>query len=102
MLSPIIIYANLSSRVKGIGTSMAVHPAHFQFINPPTLSAPPGYTHVVEVTGGRTIYIAGQIALDRNGQVVGAGDFHAQAEQVFKNLQAALAAVAADFTHVVK
>lgn len=35
--------------------------------NPPSLSKPTGYTHVVEVTGGRTIYIAGQLALDQTG-----------------------------------
>src|SRR5438309_6467160 len=71
--------------------------------NPPTLSTPTGYTHVVEVAGPvKTIYISGQIALDRNGAVVGAGDVKAQAEQVFKNLEAALAAAGAKFTDVVK
>ena len=50
----------------------------------------------------KTIYISGQIALDRNGAVVGAGDMKAQAEQVFKNLEAALAAAGAKFTDVVK
>jgi hypothetical protein len=34
-------------------------------INPPSLSPPRGYSHVVEVSGGRTIYVSGQIALDR-------------------------------------
>lgn len=71
--------------------------------NPPTLSKPTGYTHVVEVTGpGKTIYIAGQVALDKDGNVVGAGDMKAQAEQVFKNLEAALAAGGAKFADVVK
>src|ERR1700704_2531182 len=71
--------------------------------NPPTLSTPTGYTHVVEVTGpARTVYIAGQIAFDKDGKVVGAGDMKAQAEQVFKNLEAALAAAGAKFSDVVK
>jgi reactive intermediate/imine deaminase len=71
--------------------------------NPPTLSKPTGYTHIVEVTGpGKTIYISGQIALDKDGKVVGEGDMKAQAEQVFKNLEAALAAAGAKFTDVVK
>ena len=71
--------------------------------NPPTLSKPTGYTHVVEVTGpGKIIYIAGQVALDKDGHVVGAGDMKAQAEQVFKNLEAALAAGGAKFADVVK
>ncbi len=71
--------------------------------NPPTLSKPTGYTHIVEVNGpGKTIYISGQIALDKDGKVVGAGDMKAQAEQVFKNLQAALDAAGATFSDVVK
>ena len=71
--------------------------------NPPTLSKPTGYTHIVEVNGAaRTVYISGQIALDRDGNVVGAGDMKAQAEQVFRNLQAALDAAGAKFSDVVK
>jgi reactive intermediate/imine deaminase len=71
--------------------------------NPPTLSKPTGYTHVVEVSGAaKTVYISGQIAFDKDGKVVGAGDMKAQAEQVFKNLQAALAAAGAKFSDVVK
>jgi reactive intermediate/imine deaminase len=71
--------------------------------NPPTLSTPTGYTHVVEVSGpSKTIYISGQIALDRSGNVVGPGDMKAQAEQVFRNLEAALTAAGAKFTDVVK
>ena len=47
--------------------------------NPPALSKPTGYTHVVEVTGpAKTVYISGQIALDKDGAVVGAGDMKAQ------------------------
>src|SRR5258706_16177110 len=71
--------------------------------NPPALSTPTGYTHIVEVTGpNRTIYISGQIAFDKDGTVVGAGDMKAQAEQVFRNLQAALTAAGAKFSDVVK
>jgi enamine deaminase RidA (YjgF/YER057c/UK114 family) len=88
---------------------MAEQPTYMRFINPPTLFTPPGFTHVVEITGGRSVYISGrsvyisgQIALNETGKIVGRGDFRAQAEQVFANLKAALAAVGADFTHVVK
>jgi reactive intermediate/imine deaminase len=70
--------------------------------NPPELSKPTGYTHVVEAAGGRTVYISGQIALDKDGKVVGEGDMKAQAEQVFKNLQAALTSAGATFKDVVK
>src|SRR5881227_2048690 len=71
--------------------------------NPPALSKPTGYTHVVEVTGpSKTIYISGQIAFDKDGTIVGAGDMKAQAEQGFKNLQAALTSAGAKFSDVVK
>ena len=77
--------------------------AQVKRVNPPALSAPTGYTHIVEVTGpNRTIYISGQIAFDKGGQVVGAGDMKAQAEQVFKNLETALTAAGAKFSDVVK
>jgi 2-iminobutanoate/2-iminopropanoate deaminase len=72
-------------------------------INPPTLAKPAGYTHIVEVTGpNKTIYISGEIAVDLKGDVVGPGDMKAQAEQVFKNLEAALTAAGAKFSDVVK
>jgi electron transfer flavoprotein alpha subunit len=58
-----------------------------RFINPSTISKPPGYTHVVEATTpGRIVYIAGQLGLDLQGNVAGApGDFRAQAKQTFEN-----------------
>ena len=70
--------------------------------HPTTLATPPGYTHVVAITPGRTVFIAGQVALDRAGQIVGPQDFRAQAQQVFENLKAALAVVGTDFTDVIK
>jgi enamine deaminase RidA (YjgF/YER057c/UK114 family) len=76
--------------------------AHVRFINPETLTRPPSYTQVVEATGpGRTIYISGQLGVDRDGKLV-SGDFRAQAVQVFENLKAALAAVGARFSDIVK
>jgi reactive intermediate/imine deaminase len=77
--------------------------AQVKRINPPPLSTPTGYTHVVEVSGpAKTVYISGQIAYDKDGKIVGGGDMKAQAEQVFKNLQAALDAAGAKFSDVVK
>jgi len=77
-------------------------PVTANFINPEAIHQPAGYTHVVEVTAGRPVYIAGQVALDRTGALVGPGDIRAQARQVFDNLQAALQAVGAGFEQVVK
>ena len=76
--------------------------ANIRFINPDTLTKPPTYTQVVEVTGpGRVVYISGQLATGRDGNLV-SRDFRAQALQVFENLKAALAAVGATFKDVVK
>ena len=77
-------------------------PEHIQFLSPSTLTPTSGYSHVVKVTGGQTIYIAGQVALDASRNLVGRDDFRAQAQQIFENIKAALAAVGADFSHVVK
>ena len=76
--------------------------ASANFINPEKVHPPFGYSHVVEVTAGRPVYIAGQVALDPTGALVGAGDIRAQARQVFDNLRAALEAVGAGFEQVVK
>ncbi|MEU1271046.1 RidA family protein [Streptomyces sp. NPDC005799] len=59
------------------------------------------YSHVVMGTG-RFVAIAGQLALDENGKLVGEGDAGAQARQVFDNLRRCLAAVGATFDDVVK
>ncbi len=79
----------------------AVLAARVRRINPQGLSSPTGYTHVVVEADGRTVHIAGQVALDSTGALVGAGDFRAQAERVFENLRIALASVGATFKDVV-
>ena len=68
--------------------------------NPSALANPPGYSHVVK--DGTTVYVAGQVARNSNGITVGVGDFSAQAEQVFKNVQAALESVGTDMSHIMK
>jgi enamine deaminase RidA (YjgF/YER057c/UK114 family) len=73
-----------------------------QFLNPPTLSPTVGWTHVVTATGGKTVYVSGQVSVNERGEVVGKGDLRAQTEQTFRNLQHALAAVRASFQDVVK
>ena len=61
------------------------------------------YSHVVTVNGpGKTVYIAGQLARDADGNLVGKGDMRAQMEQTFKNLDACLKAAGASWADVVK
>src|SRR5258708_16239070 len=78
------------------------HSDAIKFVSPPELAPPPGYSNVVEIRGGRIVYIAGQAATDRVGQLVGGADFEAQADQVFRNLTAALASVGCTPRNLVK
>jgi len=73
-----------------------------RFINPPGLVTPTGYTHVVLAPDAQTVYIAGQVAFDSLGQIVGAGDFKAQLERVYTNLRIALARVGGSLTDLTK
>ena len=71
-------------------------------LNPPELGTPPGYSQVVDVRASHIIFIAGQTALDRDGALVGRNDFAAQADQVFRNLSAALQSVGCNPSNLVK
>jgi enamine deaminase RidA (YjgF/YER057c/UK114 family) len=73
-----------------------------RLFNPDTLHKPTGYSHVGEVLGGKVVFIAGQVALDHSGNLVGKDDFKAQTRQVFESLKAAIAAAGGDFNDVVK
>ena len=60
------------------------------------------YSHVVVVEGKRMIFIAGQLARDRHGNLVGKSDMRAQLRQVGENIKAALAAAGATLNDIVK
>ena len=83
----------------GVGAAQATGT---RYLNPKGLVTPTGYTHVVVAPDGRTVYIAGQVAFDSAGKVVGEGDFSAQAEQVFRNLERALKSVGGSMADLVK
>ena len=70
--------------------------------NPESIHKPNGYSHVAEVERGKLIYIAGQVAFDKSGQLAGKDDIAAQAEQVFANIGAALESAGASFRNVIK
>ena len=74
-----------------------------QALNPDGLPAPVGpYSNVVTTAPGRLVFVAGQIAFDANGELVGAGDIAAQTRQVMENIQLALEAAGATFADVVR
>jgi len=60
-------------------------------INPAELARPSGFSHAVAVTGGRMVFLAGQVGMDPDGKVV-SGGVVAQFEQALANLLTALAA----------
>jgi enamine deaminase RidA (YjgF/YER057c/UK114 family) len=76
--------------------------AGVRYVNPPSLERPPGYSHVVDVSGGRLIFIAGQAGVDAIGTVVGSDNLEAQADQAFRNLSAALESVGCNAKNLVK
>jgi enamine deaminase RidA (YjgF/YER057c/UK114 family) len=66
------------------------------FLNPPELMKPVGFAHGATTRGGRTLYLAGQVAKDRDGKVVGKGDLVAQFRQVCANLKTLVTAAVID------
>ncbi len=77
-------------------------PKRAEAVNPDALAKPRGYSHAWEAQGGKTLYLAGQVAFDRDGRVVGQGDLVAQFRQVCENLRAILVARGGRMTDIVK
>ena len=69
-------------------------------LNPAGMTQPTAYTHLVKVD--KLLFIAGQVALDAEGNVVGADDMKAQVRQALENLKTILASQGADFSNIVK
>ena len=82
-----------------LGLSISLAAQGLQHINPPGLSTPTTYSHIVRA--GKTLYIAGQVGADAAGKIAGSGMVE-QLEQVLTNLQTALKSQGADFSHVTK
>jgi enamine deaminase RidA (YjgF/YER057c/UK114 family) len=73
-----------------------------ELINPEELPTPASYTQVVAATGSRLVFVAGQVADDAQGNLVGPGDLAAQAHQAFANVGRSLAAAGAGPEQVTK
>lgn len=74
-----------------------------KIVNPGNLGKPLGqYSQITRVKASEFLFIAGQVATDQNGNVVGADDFDAQCQQVFANIGAALASQGANWANVVE
>ena len=75
---------------------------NFELLIPNTMPKSVGYSQVATVSGGIIVFISGQVALDKAGNVVGKDDFRAQVQQVFENLKAAIEAAGGKFEDVIK
>src|SRR2546425_13079179 len=77
--------------------------AEIKIGNPDVLARPMGqYSHIARVKASELLFIAGQVAADKDGKLVGADDFDAQCQQVFANIEAALRSQGASFANVVE
>lgn len=73
-----------------------------QVLQPKSLNDPrPRYSQGIVTEGGKLLFIAGQTASDKEGNVVGKGDIEAQTHQVFKNISAVLEEAGASFDNLV-
>jgi 2-iminobutanoate/2-iminopropanoate deaminase len=73
-----------------------------QFLNSAKVAQVPGYSQAAVVSGGKMIFVSGQVGLNRAGEIVGKDDFRVQTTQAFANLRKILAAAGASPTKVVK
>jgi enamine deaminase RidA (YjgF/YER057c/UK114 family) len=77
--------------------------AEIKIGNPDSLARPLGqYSHIARVKASEFLFIAGQVATDKDGKLVGADEFDAQCVQVFANIEAALSSQGASFANVVE
>jgi enamine deaminase RidA (YjgF/YER057c/UK114 family) len=76
--------------------------AQTEFLKPEGLAPATGYTHVVVAKPGKMVFLAGQVANDKQGKLVGKDDLKAQTQQVFENLRTALFSAGATMDDVVK
>jgi enamine deaminase RidA (YjgF/YER057c/UK114 family) len=77
--------------------------AEIKIVNPEVLGKPMGqYSQIARVKASEFLFIAGQLAGDKNGNIVGADDFNSQCRQVFANIETALTSQGATWANVVQ
>jgi len=75
---------------------------HISSVRPQTLPKPSGFSYAYEVKTGRLVFLAGQVAMNAEGKIVGRGDLVAQFRQTCGNIQAVLNAAGGDMNDLVK
>jgi len=72
-----------------------------RYFNPPSLPSPRNYSHAVSVQGGRTIYLAGQVAFDKDRNIIG-DEVVTQARQALRNMKTAVEAAGGEMSDIVQ
>ena len=73
-----------------------------ELVNPEGMHPAPGFSHVAIATGSRLVCIAGQVALDRDFNLVGGDDLRAQTVAAMRNVETAIGAVGATWDDIVR
>lgn len=80
----------------------AANDARIEHIRPEALLAVPSFSQVTTATGGKLVFVSGQVAWDRAGKPQFPGDLEAQTRLTYDNVRIALAAAGARFEDVLK
>lgn len=80
----------------------AANDARIEHIRPEALLAVPSFSQVTTATGGKLVFVSGQVAWDRAGKPQFPGDLEAQTRLTYENVRIALAAAGARFEDVLK
>lgn len=73
-----------------------------ELINPASLHPAPGFSHITVATGSRTIYFAGQVALDAEFNIIAEGDLRGQTVAAMRNLETAMREVNVGWDDIVR
>lgn len=75
-----------------------------QLLNPAAVAAPKGYSQaaVIDLGAGKMVIMSGQVPLNKQGQLVGAGDLSKQTEQVFQNIKGIVEELGGNMNNIVK
>jgi len=71
-------------------------------VNPPSLAKPVGFSYGFEVRGGRILFLAGQVAFDKDGKIVGRGDIVTQFRQICENFKTVVESQGGTLQDIVK
>lgn len=70
--------------------------------NPPELHFPPGFSHVAVTPASGFCFVAGQLAVDAEGNIVGGDSLYEQTVAALRSCTTALASVGLGWEHVVR